>query len=213
MIAKEAPTRERIVDAALRLFAERGYHGTSVGEIEAAAGLSPRSGAIYKHFPSKRAVLEAAIDQRMAAYDEADTLLGLVPFGDLRAELTVLARYTLDQIRGQQQILRVLMKEGERFPELRDEFHDRLVQGGWERTLRWWRARCQHHGVPEGDAEATVVALFSPLIFHPVMVTLFGRAPAGVDEDRLIAAWVEMALAGLRERGIFEEPIHEEATG
>jgi AcrR family transcriptional regulator len=206
------PTRDRIVDAALRLFAERGYRGTSVGEIEAAAGLSPRSGALYKHFPSKRAVLEAALDQRMAAYGEADTLLALVPFGDLRAELTVLARYALDQIRGQQQILRVLMKEGERFPELRDEFHDRLVQGGWDRALRWWRARCQHHGVPEGDAEAEMVALFGSLILHPVMVTLFARPPAAVDEDRLVAAWVELAVDWLRARGITQDPIPEEAT-
>lgn len=206
------PTRDRIVAAALRLFAERGYHGTSVGEIEAAAGLSPRSGALYKHFPSKRAVLEAALDQRMQAYAEADTLLALVPFGDLRAELTVLARYTLEQISGQQQILRVLMKEGERFPELRDEFHDRLVQGGWDRVLRWWHARCEHHGVPEGDPEADMVALFGPLILHPLMLTLFARSPAGVDEDRLISAWVELALDWLRAHGISDEAIHEEAT-
>jgi AcrR family transcriptional regulator len=206
------PTRERIVEAALRLFAERGYHGTSVGEIEAAAGLSPRSGALYKHFPSKRAVLEAAMDQRMRAYDEADTLLSLVPFGDLRTELTVLAGYALEQIGGQQQILRVIMKEGERFPELREEFHDRLVQGGWERALRWWRARCEHHGVPEGDAEANVLALFGPLILHPVMVTLFAQPPAGVERERLVAAWVEMALDWLRARGISEDLIQEEAT-
>lgn len=209
--AAETPTRQRIVDAALDLFAEHGYHGTSVGDIEAAAGLSPRSGAMYKHFPSKEAVLEAALEQRLRAYDEADTLLGLVPFADLRAELTVIARYTIEQIAGQQRILRVVMKEGERFPRLREQFHDRLVEEGWKRALAWWRARCAHHGVPEGDAEAHMVALFAPLIFHPLMHTLFDRPPAGVDEDRLVAAWVEMALGWLRARGIVDEPVPEEA--
>src|SRR2546421_9024600 len=38
-------TRARILDAAMALFAERGYQGTTVGDIEQAAGLAPRSGA------------------------------------------------------------------------------------------------------------------------------------------------------------------------
>jgi hypothetical protein len=66
--------------------------------------------------------------------------------------------------------------------------------------------------VPEGDAEARMVALFGSLILHPVMVTLFAQEPAGVDEDRLVEAWLEGALARLREWGIAEEPIEEEAT-
>ena len=198
--------------AALRLFAERGYHGTSVGDIEAAAGLSPRSGALYKHFASKAAVLEAAMEQRRRSFEQVDVLLELVPFGDLRAELTVMARFVLEEIGAQQQLVRVIMKEGDRFPQLRDEFHESLVNRGWESGLRWWRARCRHHGVPEGDAEAMMAVLFGPLILHPVMVTLFAQPPAGVDEDRLVAAWVDGALVRLREWGIAEEPAEEEAT-
>jgi AcrR family transcriptional regulator len=36
------PTRERILDAAMSLFGERGYRGTTVGAIEQAAGLGLR---------------------------------------------------------------------------------------------------------------------------------------------------------------------------
>lgn len=197
--------------AALRLFAERGYHGTSVGEIEAAAGLSPRSGALYKHFPSKEAVLEAAMDQVTESFDQADIILELLPLADLRTELTLMARFTLDELRAQQQIVRVTMKEGDRFPELREEFRERLVNAGWQRAVRWWRARARHHGVPEGDAEARMVALFAPLLLHPVMVTLFAQEPAGVDEERLVAAWLEGALAQLRSWGVVQEPMQEEA--
>ena len=198
--------------AALGLFAERGYHGTSVSDIEAAAGLSPRSGALYRHFPSKAAVLEAAMEQRTRSFDQADVILGLVPIADLRTELAFMARFVLQEVADQQQIVRVTMKEGDRFPELREEFRERLVNAGWERALRWWRTRCRHHGVPEGDAEARMVALFGPLLLHPVMVTLFAQEPAGVDEDRLVAAWLEGALAQLEAWGIAQEPIEEEAT-
>ncbi len=80
------PTRERILDAAVELFGRQGYSGTSVGEIEAAAGLAPRSGALYKHFESKRAVLEAAVARRAAAADAAGVGIDAVATGDVRAE-------------------------------------------------------------------------------------------------------------------------------
>src|SRR6478752_4050384 len=50
-----AGRREQILDTAARLFAERGFHGVSVVELGAACGIS--GPALYKHFPSKDAVL------------------------------------------------------------------------------------------------------------------------------------------------------------
>ena len=44
--------RELILDAALEVFAARGYHGSSIDEIANAAGVS--KALIYEHFPSKR---------------------------------------------------------------------------------------------------------------------------------------------------------------
>jgi AcrR family transcriptional regulator len=47
--------REQILDTAARLFAERGFHGVSVADLGAACGIS--GPALYKHFPSKDAML------------------------------------------------------------------------------------------------------------------------------------------------------------
>ena len=47
--------RSQILDVAARLFAERGFHGVSVGDIGKAVGVS--GPALYKHFDSKDAVL------------------------------------------------------------------------------------------------------------------------------------------------------------
>ena len=44
--------REAILDAALEVFAQRGYNGSSIDEIAQAAGIS--KALIYEHFPSKR---------------------------------------------------------------------------------------------------------------------------------------------------------------
>ena len=47
--------REQILDTAAALFAERGFHGVSVADLGAACGIS--GPALYKHFPSKDAML------------------------------------------------------------------------------------------------------------------------------------------------------------
>jgi AcrR family transcriptional regulator len=54
-----AETRERLLRAAADAFARRGYDGTRVADIAAAAGVS--SGALYAHFGSKAELLVAAL--------------------------------------------------------------------------------------------------------------------------------------------------------
>ncbi len=54
-----AHRRDQLVAAAARLFAERGFHGVSIEEIGASVGIS--GPAVYKHFPSKDAVLAALL--------------------------------------------------------------------------------------------------------------------------------------------------------
>jgi len=54
-----AETRERLLRAAADAFAERGYDGTRVSDIAAAAGVS--NGALYAHFASKADLLADAL--------------------------------------------------------------------------------------------------------------------------------------------------------
>src|SRR5215468_9214298 len=64
--------RDQILDTAADLFAARGFHGVSVGEIGRACGIS--GPALYKHFESKDAVLAAMlvdISERLLAEGQA----------------------------------------------------------------------------------------------------------------------------------------------
>src|SRR5262245_51664993 len=80
--AKDRPAfleerRTAILDAALRVWAKRGFDGTSVDEVAAEAGL--RKGTLYLYFPSKRAVLEEALRRyslRPAVEEAMDRLRG-----------------------------------------------------------------------------------------------------------------------------------------
>lgn len=68
VIARLAETRERIVDAALRLVAQHGYGGTGIPAIAAEADLS--TGALYRYFPSKAELFDEVF--RRASQREID---------------------------------------------------------------------------------------------------------------------------------------------
>ena len=57
--ARAAVTAGAVLDAALTLFAERGYHGTAVSQIAASLGI--RTSSLYNHMRSKQDLLEAII--------------------------------------------------------------------------------------------------------------------------------------------------------
>jgi AcrR family transcriptional regulator len=52
---EDIPTKEVLYRSGVRLFAERGYHGTSVREVAADAGIHMSS--MYHHFPDKQGLL------------------------------------------------------------------------------------------------------------------------------------------------------------
>jgi AcrR family transcriptional regulator len=55
--------RELIEDAAMEVFAERGYHGASMGQIAATAGIT--AAVIYDHFDAKAALHNALLERKM----------------------------------------------------------------------------------------------------------------------------------------------------
>lgn len=82
LTAKGRKTREHILDAAARLFAERGYEGTGIRDIEDAAGVN--RGVVTYHFGNKQDVWKAAFAHLFMPYldelrSKADVLRELDP--------------------------------------------------------------------------------------------------------------------------------------
>ena len=196
-------TSDRILDAAMRLFAEHGYRGTSVGEIERSAGLAPRSGALYQHFRSKEEVLEKAIDRHLEAVDEFGSVLEMLPLGDLRAELTLMARWNLASLDRRAPLARFVRREGDRLPaSLRRKLYTRMVERPYSQLVSWLGGRVEEAGVEEPDLHALALIMVEPMSTYRSMQELFGNVPGGVDDDRFIETWVDVCLAYARSVGL-----------
>lgn len=122
-------TRQRILDAAVEVFANKGYHDARVDEIVELSGTS--KGAVYFYFPSKQHIFLALVDEfaRLLQEGLAQALMQetegirrvnaalksvMITFGEYRH----LAKIFLIQAAGL----------GEAFEEKRMEIHNRFVQ-------------------------------------------------------------------------------------
>jgi AcrR family transcriptional regulator len=189
----------------MTLFAERGFDGASIGEIERAAGMAPRSGAIYQHFKGgKDELLRAAIERELRAIDELGSVMEMLPLGDLRAELTLLARWNLGSLERRSALSRFVRRDVARLPaDLRDELYARLVSRPYEQVVEWLDSRFAD--APERpDLHALALVLVESLSAFHSMRSTFGRTPDAVDDERFVAAWAETALAVARRYGIEE---------
>jgi AcrR family transcriptional regulator len=188
-------TRQRIVEAAVELFARQGYARTTVGQIEAAAGLTPRAGGFYKHFPSKDAVLEVALEQQTEAVDTVIAGLRESPLGGSPAELRLLGRVVMNELDSERDLLRIVMKDGEQFPDLRREFFERFPRRGYGIAQQWLRRTLAERDREVADPESLAAVLMGGLVHFFLIETVFGEPPPGTDRERFLDAWVESTLA------------------
>jgi AcrR family transcriptional regulator len=189
-------TRERIVDEAMHLFSQHGYTGTSIAKIEAAAGLTPGAGGIYHHFASKEAVLAAGIERqlsRLGALREIRHVLGSL--GDLKAELTLTARYVLAELDSETELLRILASDARNRPQLLTTAVEELVSSTFTGFAAWIGQRLEQR-MPEEQATAIAAVGLGSLISSRLLRHGIGL-PVPVDDEMLVETWVQMMLATL----------------
>jgi AcrR family transcriptional regulator len=185
-------TTERLIDAGLRLFAERGFEATQVGDIEAAAGFVARGGTLYKHFASKHALLEAALQRHIDSVARFDDLLALLPLADVRSELQLMGRWMLGELDRQELITRVIEKDAHRVGDLVEEMRESISETGYRYARAYIDSRLTGD---RWDPDALAVLLLGSLINLRRSRWTFAKSPLGLDDERAIATWVDIAVA------------------
>ena len=120
-LASSAPIRE----AAARLFLEKGYQGTSMDEIAAAAQVSKQT--IYTHFQNKEKLFaDLVLANAERVEDFVSTLEPALTAGDLEAALRGLAGRYLHLVMRPEvlRLRRLVMSEAGRFPDLARTYYE-----------------------------------------------------------------------------------------
>lgn len=193
-------TRRRVLDAALGLFVERGYAGTTIAAVAQEAGVSAET--VYGAFGGKRGLLEGVIETAIAGEGEEATgedawwaELARVP--DARGRLERMVEYSCRILARTRPIHAVIRGAADKEPFAAALgtrlLHDRLA-GQTERIRRYLRGELRE-GLSVPEAGQRYCALASPELYHVVTVE-FGWTP---DQHR---AW----LTGLLESELLAPP-------
>ncbi|MBC6479760.1 MAG: TetR/AcrR family transcriptional regulator [Hormoscilla sp. GM7CHS1pb] len=116
-------TRTRILQAAQRLFAHKGYDGTTTRDLARAAGVA--EGTIFRHFDSKKAIL---IEIASAGWIEilTDLLTDLSEMASYRAVAQMMRRRMV-HMQKNNDILRICFMEAQFHPDLRDRIQSEVI--------------------------------------------------------------------------------------
>lgn len=155
---KGAGQRKRageIVDAAARIFAERGYHGTSTRDIADALGL--RQASVYYYFTSKEAALESVCEHGVHGFVEAAEVI-VASHASSREKLEALIAAHLAPIETRRDYVRVFINERRYLPSA-----SRRRIGRASRRLEQLFQRVIEQGMREGEFRGGVDARVATL--------------------------------------------------
>ena len=185
--------RQLILDAAVRVFARKGYHTCRVGDIAEEAGVA--HGLLYHYFDSKEELLETIFRNTWTLMIE--TIQGVAALDDpARETLRKVAAIVLRAWRDTPDIVRVLVREVTRSPHLQREIGEtEQAFAALEQVIR--------KGQESGEFRDDVSSRFASFIFYGALEEILtgwvlGQLPDGEEDVKLAERTVvEMLCDGL----------------
>lgn len=164
MEIKEKNTKEKILEEALKLFAQSGYMGTSMNDIASRLGVT--KAALYKHYSSKQEILDSIV-KKMNQMDTERAREYEMPAGDMEEVIAGYKNTALEKIRQYTKVQflhwteeefsccfrKMLTLEQYRDPEMAKLYQNYLAEG----PLRYMEA--VFSGIVENSEDAKQLAM------------------------------------------------------
>ncbi|MCL6434031.1 MAG: TetR/AcrR family transcriptional regulator [Leptolyngbyaceae cyanobacterium HOT.MB2.61] len=183
--------REQILQGAMQVFLASGYASTSMDRVAAVAGVSKQT--IYSHFQDKEGLFKALMER--VTFDRVRNFLGKEEIlGEPEVVLPQLAEFFLTVVADQEylSLLRLIIAESVRFPELAQLYTRSVIQRGRQLLSRYFQSRPELDiADPEAMAQIFVGSLVSYVLAQEI---LYGKETIPLERDRVITSLVDLML-------------------
>jgi AcrR family transcriptional regulator len=192
----ERPTE--ILDAAFEEFVKTGYSATRLEDVAKRAGVT--KGTIYFYFETKERVFQEMMRHKsQALLPDLDRLAGQFEgsYAERFRRLLVFFFGRIAEDREEREMLRLLIAEGSRFPEMVDKYYDEFVQSVLNHFKQVIAA-----GVAAGEFRAAPAYSFTDVLVSPALLLsiwtiLFGtRRP--IDITAFTEASIDLLMNGIK---------------
>ena len=187
---------QEITEAAFEVFAEKGYAATTVAEVAERAGVS--KGLTYLYFRTKEELFKAVI--KSVVIRRVDALVDAVETTELSSEEFIRGPLLdfMKQVPGSPIaiVIRLLISEGQRHPDLVDFYWENVVSKGLTAISRFIG-----RGVERGEFRDTAVTELPQLVMAPMMLSMIWRilfTKRELDTDHLMTTQIDMLLAYIK---------------
>jgi TetR/AcrR family transcriptional regulator, mexJK operon transcriptional repressor len=171
-------TRERLRKAAHQLFLQQGYQATSIDAILAEAGISSKE-TLYRHYPSKEALFVDVLSHLTMEQPGFNEKLAALPrpydLPSLRQALLQLSREILSMMcqPGYLPLVRMIIAEGPRFPQLGTLFFSTVTQRGLTIITSLLQAAREQQIIADIDFDAVSRMLLGGLLSYAITGLIF----------------------------------------
>ena len=190
--------RNQLLEAALEVFARKGFDGATTKEVAAAAGVT--EAIIFRHFPSKQALYTAVLDHHVQSAEAQEWLAEIRRWMEQDNDEEVLrsiARAILHSYRTDTRYERVLLFAALEGHELGLAHNRQLVTPIFE-LLRDYFARRQREGaIADLNPGAIIAAIVGMTKNHAMVTQMFGYDTGAADEE-VIDSFVRITMNGIR---------------
>ena len=173
--AEPAARRDAILDAALTVFAERGFEAARLDDVAVRAGVA--KGTLYLYFKDKEALFEEVVRSAASPIVERLSVLAAAPDMPMATMLDALFSLFEKEVLGTRRklLIRLIIAEGPRFPRIA-EFYFRDVISRIMPMLGKIAQRAAERGELPNDAVARYPQLVAaPLLLSVIWDGLFAR--------------------------------------
>lgn len=166
-------TRERILDAAQKLFLQQGYLATSTDALMAEAGIASKE-TLYRHYASKEELFSAVLGRLTVEQEDFTEKIAALPaprdLEELRQSLTELARAVLVRMSQPEYLalLRITLAETPRFPQLGSLFVSTVPQRGLALVTTLLEEAQAREIIADVDHEAVARMLLGGLLTYAI---------------------------------------------
>lgn len=188
--------RAAILDAAVNLFSQKGFRGTTTRELAAAVGVTEP--VLYQHFETKgdlyAAIIEAKAEAGRADWDrEIDERLS---GSDDRALFQWVGERILEWHREDPTLLRLLLYSALEGHDLAARFFDKHVQSFMD-VLECYIRRRQREGAFRHVDPATAVRSFTGMVGHYGIHSVLFRRSLPAPDSQVLETMVDVFLRGI----------------
>jgi AcrR family transcriptional regulator len=187
---------QEITAAAFEAFAENGYAATRVEEVAKRAGVS--KGLMYLYFKTKEELFKAVV--KSVVIRRVDQLIAEVASTELSSEDFIRGPLLsfLQQVPGSPVaiVIRLLISEGPRHPDLVDYYYDNVVAKGLAAISGF-----VERGIERGEFRQSAVTELPHLFVAPVMLSIIWGIifkDQQLDTDKFIATQIDMLLTQIK---------------